>query len=247
MKKKKIVFYPADRSVAQFSKEPIAAKRVIPDWYKQVPKYYHPDVLRDEMVTRDLSVKACIPFVDTLTSGYTILLETDISVRKDENGKTYIKWTEYDAMNSPVIQRSTYFVPEEDRARDQALLPQFDGYDKLMFNWNEFWGFKTPKGYSALSIHPINRLDLPFYTLGGIINTDKWGVNGNHPFILKRDWTGVIPAGTPIIQIIPFKRDAWKSEVDRSIYRYDGDCLEESGKVKRHYYRDNLWETPDYE
>jgi hypothetical protein len=30
---------------------------------------------------------------------------------------------------------------------------------------------------------------------------------------MKKDFSGVIPAGTPIIQIIPFKRDDWSMNV----------------------------------
>ena len=35
---------------------------------------------------------------------------------------------------------------------------------------------------------------------------------GNYPFLLKDNFSGIIPAGTPLFQIIPFKRDNWKSE-----------------------------------
>jgi hypothetical protein len=77
------------------------------------------------------------------------------------------------------------------------------------------WCIKTPKGYSSVFTHPINRPDLPFYTLGGVIDTDKWGEAGSHPFLLKKGWEGIIPAGTPIIQIIPFKREGWVNKVNR--------------------------------
>ena len=32
------------------------------------------------------------------------------------------------------------------------------------------------------------------------------------PFFIKEGWTGVIPAGTPYAQMIPFLRENWKSE-----------------------------------
>ena len=34
----------------------------------------------------------------------------------------------------------------------------------------------------------------------------------NFPFFIKEGFTGLIPYGTPIVQIIPFKRDDWKSK-----------------------------------
>ena len=56
-------------------------------------------------------------------------------------------------------------------------------------------------------------MDLPFYTLGGVLDTDKWGEAGNHPFLLKKGFEGIIPKGTPIVQVIPFKRENWKAKV----------------------------------
>jgi len=38
-----------------------------------------------------------------------------------------------------------------------------------------------------------------------------WG-SGNYPFFLKKDFEGIIPAGTPMYQMIPVKRDSWQGE-----------------------------------
>jgi hypothetical protein len=35
------------------------------------------------------------------------------------------------------------------------------------------------------------------------------------PFLLKKGFEGIIPAGTPLAQIIPFKRDNWVSEQEK--------------------------------
>jgi hypothetical protein len=47
----------------------------------------------------------------------------------------------------------------------------------------------------------------------------------NFPFFLKKDFNGIIKAGTPIIQAIPFKRETWDMEVIDSgkPYKYDHD------------------------
>ena len=73
---------------------------------------------------------------------------------------------------------------------------------------------KTPKGYSTLFIHPMNQIDLPFYSLGGIVDTDTYPVPVNFPFFVKKSFSGIIYADTPIIQAIPFKREAWESSID---------------------------------
>jgi hypothetical protein len=75
---------------------------------------------------------------------------------------------------------------------------------------------KTPKGYSTFFVHPVNRLDLPFHSFSGLVDTDKFPVEVNFPFLIKKDFVGIIPAGTPIAQAIPVKRESWTSEIDPS-------------------------------
>jgi hypothetical protein len=51
--------------------------------------------------------------------------------------------------------------------------------------------------------------------LSAIIDADDFyhvGM-GQFPIYLKKGFSGVIPAGTPMFQITPFKRDEWKSIV----------------------------------
>jgi hypothetical protein len=51
-----------------------------------------------------------------------------------------------------------------------------------------------------------------FVILEGIVDTDTYTAAVNFPFVLKTPTDEfMIPAGTPIAQVIPFKRDKWKS------------------------------------
>ena len=54
-----------------------------------------------------------------------------------------------------------------------------------------------------------------FEILEGIVDTDCYYARINLPFVLKNKSKDgfIIPAGTPIAQVIPFKRDAWKSQL----------------------------------
>ena len=61
-------------------------------------------------------------------------------------------------------------------------------------------------------MHPSQRHDLPFFTLTAIVDTDKFPNKLHLPFFIKEGFEGIIEAGTPIAQIIPIKRDVWKSE-----------------------------------
>jgi hypothetical protein len=51
-----------------------------------------------------------------------------------------------------------------------------------------------------------------FEILEGIVDTDAYSVSVNFPFVLKNPTEEfMIPAGTPIAQVIPFKREEWQS------------------------------------
>jgi len=96
-------------------------------------------------------------------------------------------------------------------------LPTPAGHDEDHYAWKSLFNIQTPKGYSILISHPHNRFDLPFTTLSGIVDSDMTMARGNLPFFLKSGFEGIIPVGTPIYQVMPFKRENWQSEHDKSI------------------------------
>ena len=54
-----------------------------------------------------------------------------------------------------------------------------------------------------------------FNILPGIVDTDKFYGPVNFPFTMKNpDFEGLIPKGTFIVQVIPFKRDTWEMDFD---------------------------------
>ena len=79
--------------------------------------------------------------------------------------------------------------------------------------WSFDFSLKTPKGYSVLFCHPLNRFELPFQTFSGVVETDEYNQGTHFPFYIKKLNVGeiiIIKKGTPIVQIIPFKRENWK-------------------------------------
>jgi len=81
MKRKKILFTPTDKAVDSVLSIPKPSANHVPEWYKNqklfsnvtnnfIDAYKLPDFFG--------TYKACVPFVDTLTSGYTITLDSDV-------------------------------------------------------------------------------------------------------------------------------------------------------------------------
>ena len=164
------------------------------------------------------------------------VLEDDVYVDQDEKGKPIISWKGEVMM---IDKRPTIELPVPNNCHP------------IHYGWRMNWYYETPPGYSVLITHPMNRFDLPFYTMSGIVESDIWGLPVFTAFFLQKDFIGVIPKGTPIFQIIPFKRDDWEREVSDDDDDLDNDLdNDEDGdgdedmilgdyRGKIHYYKNN--------
>ena len=232
---KKITFYPMSEKIKNIIPPPSTMS--VPKWFKEIPIYQKNITLGSDskLVVQNneanYSAKSCMPFLDSFTSGYSFNLWCDIQIRIDNDGSQTITWLSPDEELKPISSRD---FPEGH--------PVPNGFNPLTLSWVTHWGIKTPKGYSSIFTHPLNRTDLPFLTTTGIMDTDEWGIWGNQPFHLQRDWEGVIEAGTPIIQIYPFKRDDWVSEVDESFTEWANYENSRRSSKFRGYYKNKHWQ-----
>lgn len=224
MKKNKIIeFRSAHPDIDIPEIEP--AVKNIPEWYKKTLP----------VVEKTLTAKKCVPLMDMFSTGYIIKSPCNIYVSNGKNGEKIIvddfSVTDFITTHSPE-QTSEFEI-------DKSLSPR-----PLKFI-NSFH-IKTPKGYSCLFFHPINQTDLPFYSLGAVVDTDKHGQIINFPFFIKQDFEGLIPKGTPIIQFMPFKRQNWISKVkDKDIPYYYKDFYK-TFNPPFHFYKQNAWTRKTY-
>jgi hypothetical protein len=183
---KKIKFYSTN---TKFELEkPVPASKAVPQWFRKMKN------VKDHNMT----IKRCVPVLDALTSGYMITLNADMIW--DNESESFLTKSKL-PMNSDHMPMQT-----EDMDISDDLAPQ-------PHKWLNYWYIKTPPGYSTLFVHPLNRTDLPFQTIAGVVDTDKHPTPVNFPFFLKKGFFGTIPAGTPIVQAIPFKRDDWNAKI----------------------------------
>jgi hypothetical protein len=162
------------------------------------------------------------------------VLSNDIYVVKNEGHLPSISWKRGGDLVSThaVAQISIEQIPE--------------GYCHQPFKFSNEWGIELPKGYSALYTHPLNRTDLPFYTLSGVVDNDKYVQPVNFPFLIREDFEGLIEAGTPIAQIIPVKRESWSHQ----IIKFDLEFIKKfEAKFRTKIYRAykiGYWSRKDY-
>jgi hypothetical protein len=214
---------------SEHSSFPITAKSQIPQWYKDGETTYTLDG-KNQMP----GLKACVPVLDALMSGYLVTTSTDIYIVKNKNKTISIDFDKDLNGHEPVAVR-----PEQ----LGATIPRPAGHLSDHLVWCSNWGWKTPRGYSMLVTHPLNRWDLPFTTMSAIVDSDKFHGPGNMPFFLKEDFEGIIPKGTPYLQLIPIKRKDWTAVLDPALI----DLSKESGRTgSRGGYKKNMWQKKTY-
>jgi hypothetical protein len=216
---KKITFYS---SLPDFDiPGPQVSSKFIPPWFRKM------EGATDGIMT----VKKCVPFLDALTGGYMIPLSAEVfwdSEKKEFESNAVIETV---SRHYP-SQSEDIKIPEE--------------YDTQPHKWLSNWHIKTPKGYSCLITSPLNRLDLPFYCFSGIVDTDKHPMIINLPFVLRKDFHGKIESGTPLVQVIPFKREAWSSSL---IEESPGHFYKDQYKTEEPpfgFYKRNFWSRKSF-
>ena len=215
------------------------AVNFVPDWYKKSkPKISNnpTELLLANRTVVATTIKACSPFLDSLINGYMVSLTSDIEVYVDVDGMPNILWRSG--------QRNIVSLHTNEQYQN---LPVPEDCHKTLFKFENEFTFQTPKGYSILFTHPLNRFDLPFYTFSGIVDTDNYLIPVHFPFFLKKNFSGIIESGTPIAQIHLIKREKWKSK----FFPYDKKFVTENqekfvSKIIRSY-KSQFWDRKDYD
>jgi hypothetical protein len=122
-----------------------------------------------------------------------------------------------------------------------------EDYHQFIYKWSNSWAIHTPKNYSLWVTHPSNRFDLPFTTFNGFVETDLFNLSIQFPFLLKKGFEGIIEKGTPVAQLIPIKRDAWKSEMLEYDKEYQPKAARQFFGTILNSYKKQFWVKKSYQ
>jgi len=192
---------------------PIPAKLNIPKWFKNL-----------EHTKEKKTIKGCIPFLDSLTAGYILKMPVDYhlvhNVEIDGEKKTGMQSPLNRYVNTPIHKEINlnYGQPEFHNTSQLGESPMVEKNKKLaVHKILNPWLIETPPGYSTLFVPPLNNTDDRFSIIPAIVDTDTFQGEINFPFIVNGDkyekLESTIELGTPYVQVIPFRREAWKMEV----------------------------------
>ena len=231
---KNINFRARSRTEFEIQLKPYPAVKQLPKWFLDTTPYVDrpgwPNDGKLHFRNRDANVtyKKCVPLLDSLSAGYIIPLWTDVMVEQ-ENNFPNIYWK---------TQSNVFFLHGE-ASKD---IPAPVGYDNVVYKYNNCWIPQTPKGYSCLITSPLGYNDIPFKAVPAIVDTDSSTLELVFPMWVKTGFEGIVEKGTPMVQIIPFKRDDWDSTFD---YYEDGEyknVIEEknfNGTMVGHYLKNH--------
>jgi hypothetical protein len=210
---KNINFRARSKTEFDVQTKPYPAVKQLPDWFTEALPYHNengtfPDDNKLHFRKRNANVtfKKCVPLLDGMSAGYIIPLWSDVMVEQ-ENNFPLIYWKNKVNVFEPHGDYSSKIVPPT-------------GYKNYVFKYSNCWIPQTPKGYSCLVVSPLGYGDLPFKIVPAIVDTDNSTLELIFPTWVKEGFEGIVEKGTPMAQIIPFKRDNWESTFD---YYEDGE------------------------
>ena len=207
---------------------PTPAAVGLPDWLKAMPAQAFSAVVAGD----DDTVKRCPPFIDAMTCGFLIPLICDLTIEDGE-----FTW-EQDLPAGDGFARSPIGFHDSSQV---IGTPLFDP-DQFLIKFHNLWTIEAPEGYSLLFTHPVNRFDLPFTTLTGLVDCDRYHDTPIHFPAHWRDahFSGVLPRGTPVAQCFPIRRASWEAQTmtltDEQTQRAS-DLVSEIGREKGVYRR----------
>ncbi len=173
--------------------KPTPAARALPGWLKDMPSEVAAETMGGATVR---TVKHCPPFIDALSLGIIIPLATDLHIK---DGQLGWDWDPPVITDAPLTR-----APVGLHTPEQATGMPVDLSGQMVLKFTNYWTLEAPEGWSLLFTHPLNRPDLPFQTLTGVVDCDRFRLGYVHfPAIWTApNFNGTLPRGTPVAQVI---------------------------------------------
>lgn len=191
------ITFRCDPALIDILPRPAPAREFLPGWLREMPRHAFSDLHGEDVRT----VKHCPPFVDAMSQGFVIPLPCDVTVR---DGRLSWDW----AIPTPSVTMHPR-APISFHAPAQVEGTPFHQPGQVVVKFNSFWTIELEPGWSLFATHPVNRADLPFRLLSGVVDADRFhNVGILFPAVwLDPNFSGVLPRGMPVAQCIPVRRE----------------------------------------
>lgn len=190
------IIFRCDPALVEYLPRPFAARAALPDWLREMAgKAFSPTHGQNVR-----TVKQCPPFIDAMTYGFIMPLPCDVTV---EGGRLSWQWD----VPAPSVHAHpqapiSFHVPE------QVVGSPLHHPQRVVVKFNSFWTIELEAGWSLFATHPVNREDLPFRLITGLVDADRFHDVG---ILFPAIWTdpgfaGTLPKGTPVAQCFAVPR-----------------------------------------
>lgn len=199
--------------------EPVASYKSFPKWFSKLQgKDKCPFVLGENKLQLGKSnqdIKGCPGIIDSLKNGYIIPSWSEFIFREMDTGGLFVNWIDNSGYEN------SYSTHEQEQFSTMPNKPLYNHFGKIVSPWT----ITTSKGVSCLITHPVWHRITKFTTVTGIFHTDKsplnipWFFEWNYKITSGMEvetmdiQNQIVEIGDPLIQIIPFYRKNYKSNI----------------------------------
>ncbi|MDB5290334.1 MAG: hypothetical protein JWL69_1575 [Phycisphaerales bacterium] len=210
-----------EKSGLELTPHPYPASRHVSDWFKDMPMSY----------PEGSTIKRCPPFLAAMTAGYIIPAPADLRFEMSAEG---------------VLSAHGKIGFLGHHAQKQYAGSPFGKHTVVKFH--NPWIIVTPPEYVCLVTGPINRFELPFLPLSGLIETGTYYKEVHFPMacLMRPGQTYELKAGTPLVQIIPFRREEWTNDT-AEIDLTRRNAQQAMFETNPHTYKDEFWQKMTFE
>lgn len=206
--------------------KPVNSLRAAPEYFKAVKP-------QSDKHPGNGTVKRCVPFLDALSSGFIIPLWADVYVFA-RNGELTVEFPPNFPRQESLGSHSIVQIPKHPLAQKP--------YGDMPLKFINPWVIETDPGVSCIFTSPLNHMETRFKILDGVVDTDTYYNCINFPFI----WTGgdgefIIPKGTPLVQVIPFRREQCELEISVTDFDKMQKVSGILGTKLKNGYREEFW------
>ena len=201
----KIEFLCSDEVAMEYF-PPLPASNLLPDWYKDLPRYINNHKLNAKemqqagIANQNETVKACVPVQDYIGQGYILRYPADIMVTPEQVGDEQGWWAASDTVDCGMhaYQQCPVHMNKKKNVYFKVVHP---------------WIVRTPPGYSCYFYQPEFFLEERVRFFPGVVDTDSFPAQVNFPGVITSEETFTLKAGDPMMVVFPFKRESWEHEI----------------------------------
>jgi hypothetical protein len=113
---------------------------------------------------------------------------------------------------------------------------------RFVWRFHNYWLIQTPPGWSCVFLPSSGGARQPFECSAGVVETDSYAAHIHFPFVVTApDGIYTIERGTPLVQVIPFRRSA--TFLDSEIRAETAAETERRQRLLRRTFVDESWKS----